>query len=464
MLNKFKLFLENLSPTQIIVISFVFLILFGALLLSMPFSSNDGESVGFINALFTATSAVCVTGLSVVSTFEHWTLFGKWVILFLIQAGGLGFMTIVTSIFLFVGKKITLKERVLIKESFNLEHFQGIVAFVKKIILGTFIIEGIGAILFSVIFIPKYGFIDGLFKGIFHSVSAFCNAGFDIIGNDSLASFSGNYLINITVMLLIIIGGLGFSVWLDLYKAIKSLKHSSLKSMFKNLTLHTKLVLVISSILILFGWIFFFVMEFNNKETIGNMRFDQKLLASLFQSVTLRTAGFYTINQAGMTYSSKFFSIILMGIGGSPGSTAGGIKTVTSGIIIFSIISVIKGRDSICAYRKSISLYTLQKALAVTFAIIGIIFALTLILCVSELNSTFNYEFIDLLFESTSAVGTVGISTGITPYLSTIGKLCLCIGMFLGRLGPITVAFAIASKRGANPNLVHYPEEKILVG
>lgn len=462
----FSEILKKLKPTQIIVTGFIFLILIGTFLLLLPISSTEGSNVSITDALFTCTSAVCVTGLSVVNTLSHWTFFGKMVILLLIQIGGIGFMTIVTSVLIALGKKITLKERVLMKESFNLESFQGMVMFTKKIIKGTFICELIGAILLSTRFIPDYGFAEGIFNSLFHSVSAFCNAGFDIIGENSLAPYANDLMVNIVLSLLIITGGLGFIVWVDLLKLFKSIrtKGANIKNKIQMLSLHTKLVLSITLTLIVVGWIFFFLVEFNNPNTYGNMNFGEKLLTSFFQSVTLRTAGFATVNQSDLSYASKLMSIIFMAIGGSSGSTAGGIKTVTFGVILMSVISTVRGRDSICAYKKSISMATLQKALTVTVMMIILILFSTVILSISEQYMGHNYEFLDIFYEVTSAAATVGLSTGITPYLSLFGKLIICFVMFMGRLGPVTVAVAISSKQSKNENLIHYPEDKIFVG
>ncbi len=456
----------KLSPTQIIVMGFLFLNIVGTVLLFMPFSSSSGAETSFIDAFFTSTSALCVTGLSVVNTLEHWSLFGKCVILFLIQIGGIGFMTIVTSILVVLGKKVTLKERVVMQESFNLDTFQGMVSFAKKIVIGTFIIEGIGAILLSIKFIPKFGFFSGVFRGVFHSISAFCNAGFDIIGNNSLISYAEDWYISVVIALLIVIGGLGFVVWVDLLRVFKNCKGKkfTLKCKFQMLSLHSKLVLTITAILIVFGWVFFFATEYGNPKTLGSLSFDGKIIASFFQSITLRTAGFVSINQADLTYASKIVGVSLMIIGGSSGSTAGGIKTVTLGAVIIAVISVIKGRDSVSVFKKSISFNTVQKALTVIVMMIGVLLLLTMILSFTEKNMQYNYEFLDLLYEAASALGTTGSSVGITPHLSIFGKIFICIGMFIGRLGPVTIAVAIASKKGLNENLLHYPEEKIFVG
>ncbi|MDE6182578.1 MAG: TrkH family potassium uptake protein [Eubacteriales bacterium] len=455
-----------LGPAHIITFSFLALILIGTLLLNLPISSVDGKSIGIFNAMFTATSAVCVTGLVVVNTLNHWTIFGKVIILMLIQIGALGFMSLFTFVLVFLGRKITLKERILIQESFNLSSFKGLFSFLKKIIKGTFIIEGIGSLILSIRFIPKYGFPKGILYGIFHSVSAFCNAGFDILGEASLLDYQTDYIVNITIMAVIILGGLGFSVWIDLLKYINHLKDKrsgKINSKFV-MSLHSKVALCMTSILIFLGFISTFLLEFNNPETIGNLRLDQKILACLFQSVTLRTAGFDAIGQAELNYGSKFMAIILMAIGGSPGGTAGGIKTVTIGALFFTIVSVIKGKDCVTAFKKTISFHTVQKALTVFVMMITFIFLATILLSITELNNSYNHDFIDLLYEATSALGTVGLSTGITQYLSFFGRIIIMVCMFVGRLGPITVVLGLSFQKRSKKNVIHYPEEKIIVG
>ena len=462
--NKQKLFV--FGPSHIITFSFLIIILIGTLLLNLPIASKNNESVGLINSMFTATSAVCVTGLTVVNTLNHWTIFGKMVILMLIQIGALGFMSLFTFVLVFLGRKITLRERILIQESFNLSSFKGMVLFLKKIIIGTFVIEGLGALILSIRFIPEYGFIQGLLNGIFHSVSAFCNAGFDILGESSLLNYQTDYIVNITIIALVILGGLGFSVWIDLLKYIKHSidKKKGLRHDKFIMSLHSKIVLYMTGILILFGFISTFLLEFNNPKTIGNLSFHQKILASLFQSVTLRTAGFDAIGQGYLTYGSKFIAIILMAIGGSPGGTAGGIKTVTIGALFFTIVSVFKGKDCITAFRKTISFHTVQKALTVLVVMITLIFSATILLSISEANNQYQYEFIDLLYEVTSSLGTVGLSTGITYHLSFWGRLIIMMCMFIGRLGPITVVLGLSFSKKRKKNVIHYPEEKILVG
>lgn len=455
----------NLGPAHIITFSFLAIILIGTLLLALPISSNSGQSVGILNAMFTATSAVCVTGLVVVNTSLYWTMFGKVVILLLIQIGSLGFMSLFILVLVFLGRKITLRERILIQESFNLSTFKGIVSFLKRIIKGTFLIEGIGAIILSFRFVPIYGIKKGIFYGIFHSISAFCNAGFDILGEVSLMDYKTDYMVKITIMALIILGGLGFSVWIDLLKYIKHLIDSKKENIGKYvMSLHSKLALSITVILIFLGFITTFILEYNNLDTIGGLRLDQKVLTAFFQSITLRTAGFDSIGQANLSYGSKFLAIFLMAIGGSPGGTAGGIKTVTIGTLFFAVLSVIKGKDCVNAFKKNISFHTVQKALSVTMMMIFLIFVSTICLSISENNMDYNFEFIDLLYETTSALGTVGLSTGITPYLSFFGRIIIMFCMFIGRLGPITIALSLSFKKKSKKNVIHYPEEKIIVG
>ena len=455
------------TPAHIIVFGFLVIIFVGAFLLNLPIASQSGKSIGFIDALFTSTSAVCVTGLVVVNTLSSWTIFGKVIILLLIQIGGLGFMSLFTIILVFLGKKITLKERILIQESFNLSSFKGMVLFLKKIVKVTLIIEGIGAIILSLKFIPTYGFVRGVFRGVFHSISSFCNAGFDILGNNSLVPYQTDYVINITIMLLIILGGLGFSVLLDIENFIKYkiAKSKGKKVELYIMSVHSKLAITMTIILILLGGILTFIMEYKNPHTLSSLRFDEKILVSTFQSVTLRTAGFDAIGQADLTYGSKFLSIVLMMIGGSPGGTAGGIKTVTIGALVLAVISVVKGKDCIIAFKKNISISTIQKALSIVMMMMGFLFLATITLTTTESDLIKNqFEFIDILYEVSSALGTVGLSTGITPNLSSIGKTIIMFCMFIGRLGPITVMLALSFKKLNKKNIIHYPEEKILVG
>ncbi|MGO1713423.1 MAG: TrkH family potassium uptake protein, partial [Senegalia sp. (in: firmicutes)] len=313
------------NPAQVLVLGFATLIFIGATLLNLPMASADGRSIGFIDAFFTSASAVCVTGLVVVNTAVHWSLFGKILILFLIQIGGLGFMTMATLVPLVIGKKITLKDRLIMQEELNQFSLSGVVKLTRYIIISTLVIEGIGTILLSFKFIPEYGIGKGLWYSVFHAISAYCNAGFDIIGN-SLESFVTSPIINGTISLLVILGGIGYSVYLDISNTRK----------FRKLTLHTKVVLVMTFALLLVGFLIFLVVEYNNPQTIGNLSFGSKVMTSFFQSVLPRTAGFNSVSMAGVTNATAFMIIILMFIGGSPGSTAGGIKTTTIGVVILA--------------------------------------------------------------------------------------------------------------------------------
>lgn len=441
----------RLEPTQVLVMGFGAVILIGALLLNLPIANVTGRSIGFIDALFTATSAVCVTGLAVVDTGTYWTIFGKTIILILIQVGGLGFMTMATMIALILGKKISLKERLVIQEALNQNTLAGLVRFTRYIVFGTFMIEGIGALFLSFRFIPQLGFLKGVAYSIFHSVSAFCNAGFDIIGNGvSLMPYVTDPIVNFTVMLLIITGGLGFSVIVDM-KSRRS---------FRKLSLHSKVTLLVTGLLIMLSFIIFLLLEWGNPDTLGELGFGGKLLAALFQSVTPRTAGFNTLQMSQLTDASKLMTIILMFIGGSPASTAGGIKTVTLGVLILTVISVIRGREDTEAFGKRISRNIVNRSL--TIGVVGILFVFgtTMILSVTEPT----FSFMDVLFEAASALGTVGLSMGITPNLSIVGKLIIIVTMFFGRVGLLTVAFALARQQRKNKGTVKYPEEKVMVG
>lgn len=453
-------FIFRLKPTQILVLGFASLILLGAILLNLPIASNNGESIGFVNALFTATSAVCVTGLVVVNTLAHWTMFGKIVILILIQIGGLGFMTITTTLFIILGRKIRLKERLIIQEALNQYSLSGMVRLTKNIFLGTLLLELIGAILLSIKFVPDYGSY-GVFMGIFHSISAFCNAGFDIVGDSSLTPYVGDVLVNITVMTLIVLGGLGFTVWLDVIRVSKDKveKRYSFKKWFTKLTLHSKLVLVLTFGLIVFSFIFFLIIEGNNPATLGNAPIKDKFLGSLFQSVTPRTAGFNTIPLDSMNDASKFMTIILMFIGGSPAGTAGGVKTVTVGVLFIVVLSVIRAREDAEIFDRKIPENIIKRALAVIMISLSVVIAVTMALSLSETGS-----FMKIFFEAVSGFATVGLTLGLTGSLTTVGKIVICITMFIGRLGPVTMAVAFSIRANRKNSSIKKPEEKIMVG
>lgn len=454
------------DPLQIIVISFIILILVGALMLMMPFSSRDGNWTGFVDALFTSSSAVCVTGLVVEPTYLKWSMLGQIIIMLLIQFGGLGLMTVVTMIFVAAGKRITLENRILIKESFSQDTTKGMVILLKTIIYGTFIIEGIGACILAFSLYDEYGLAKSIYYGIFHSISAFCNAGFDVMGPDSLMKYCGNIPINLVIMFLIVIGGIGFTVWFEFYNFFKTgkIKKYGIRKGINHISLHSKVVLCMTGVLILGGGLLILLCEFNNPATIKNLSAREMILGSLFQSVTARTAGFNTISQSGLTDASKLITCILMLIGGSPSGTAGGIKTTVVGVLIIFLVSSVRGKNNLHAFNRKISFETLQKALSI-FLLFMMTFIVTLfLLTITERNIACESSFMDILYEVTSALCTVGLTTGITPYLSVPGKIIISAAMFLGRIGPITIALALSKKQGKNINLYDYPEGKINVG
>lgn len=424
---KTKLLKFDLNPPRVLVLGFLALIVIGGVLLAIPLATVSGKTTSFLDALFTSASASCVTGLIVVNTADHWTIFGQVIILLLIQMGGLGIMTMATIVSLIAGKKISLRERLIIKEQMNQETLSGLVKLIRYVILLTFSIEVMGAVLLSFSFIPKYGVEKGIWFSVFHSISAFCNAGFDITG-DSFVSFTSSYLTISVLSVLIIVGGIGFAVILDVFKNRK----------WSRLGLHTKLVLTISGGLLLLGSVFFFVLEYSNPETLGKMNLIEKIFAAIFASVVPRTAGFNSIDTSLMRESSAFLTIIMMFIGGSPGSTAGGIKTVTFGVILISTISIIRGNRDTEVFKKTINPEIISKSLAIVTAGMGLVIFMAFVLTITE-----GKEFLDVLFESASAFATVGLSRGITPQLTDIGKIIIMLTMYAGRVGPLTMAFAI---------------------
>ncbi|HHX59311.1 MAG TPA: Trk family potassium uptake protein [Epulopiscium sp.] len=452
----------SLGPAQVLVVGFFIVIVVGACLLSLPIASNNNQGLPFLDALFTATSAVCVTGLVVVNTYAHWTLFGKIVIISLIQIGGLGFMTLVSMIYVLLGRKITLKDRLVMQEALSQDTIAGVVKFTKTIVKGTLLVEGAGALLLSITFIPEYGFLKGAWYSIFHAISGFCNAGFDIVGDASLIPYVGNPIVNLTITSLIVLGGLGFGVWMDLIHGVKVKmkmdKRFTWKQTFDKLSLHTKLVVTITLFLIGGGFLFFFIAEFNNPGTLGALPLKDKMFAALFQSISPRTAGFNTIALDAMKDASKFMMIILMFIGGSPAGTAGGIKTIAAGVLVLATISTVRGRESTEAFHRRIPLKTILRALSVIMIALGLVLGITIILSFTE-----DAQFIDLLFETVSGFATVGSTLGITPNLSFLGKIIIIIDMFIGRLGPVTMVVAMMIKQGNHKSVIQYPEEKIIV-
>ena len=439
----------KLNPMQILSLGFLLIILIGGILLSLPISSSTGEYTSFIDAVFTSTSAVCVTGLVTVDTGTHWNLFGQTVIMLLIEIGGLGFMSFTTLIAILLGKKITLRERLILQNAMNTFNIQGVVKMVKYILLFTISIQAIGALIFCTQLIPEYGLGKGLFYSIFHSISAFCNAGFDVFGGGvSLTTHNTNALVILTAAALIIIGGLGFGVWTELYN-VKRIRRFSV---------HTKIVLLVTGFLVIGGTILMLLFEYNNPETIAAMNGGEKVLNSFFAAVTPRTAGFNSISTSGMTSAGKFLTMILMMIGGSPGSTAGGIKTTTVGVLILTVICVIKRREDTEVFSKKISKDLVYKAFTLFFIGSGLVIVVSLILSCTETGASFTA----ILYETVSAFGTAGLTIGLTPNLSVIGKVLIMLMMYIGRVGPLTVVLSLTKEKIKSG--IKYPEGKILIG
>lgn len=451
---------KELSTTQIIMLGFFALIMAGALLLMLPICSKEGVVTPFLTSLFTATTCVCVTGLVVVDTYAHWSSVGHIVMLILIQCGGLGVVTLSTYILTLLGQKIGLKQRLLLEDALNLDTMSGLIRFIKRVFKGTFLVEGIGALLYMLVFVPEMG-IKGVWVAIFNAVSAFCNAGIDIIGPNSLTPYVGNPIVNITTMLLIIISGIGFVVWWDVLNVFKLYKNKEIhpRYLWRRLRLHSKIAICTTAGLLLSGCLFVLILEWSNPLTLGPLSIPVKIQAAMFQSVTLRTAGFVSISQKGLYDSTAFLCLLLMFIGGSPVGTAGGIKTTTAAVLFFAAWSTIKGRDDTIAFRRKINPATVRKALSVTLISLSVtMIALVLMLTFCE------GDFMDIAYEVVSAIGTVGLTRSLTPGLNVIGKVIIIICMFLGRTGPISLVMAFNDIKSTAPGHVEYPEESITVG
>lgn len=440
----------KMSPVKIVAAAFVVIILIGTLLLMCPFSSKSGEATRFIDALFTSTSATCVTGLAVVDTASHWSAFGKAVILILIQIGGLGAMTIVTAIIVLLKGQVSLQDSKLLMQSAGTLSLSGVIAILKRIFLGTLIFESAGAVLLATQFIPAFGWGNGILKAIFHSVSAFCNAGFDIMGDykggASLSAFDTNVVVNFTVMALIVIGGLGFVVWSDLYDTKYKLK----KPQF-----HTKIVLITSLVLLVGGAVLYYIFEYN--AAFAHYTWYQKIMAALFQSVTTRTAGFAMVPMDSLSDSGSLLTVFLMMIGGSPGSTAGGMKTTTLAVLVISACASARKLPQRVAFKRSIDDATVQQAVSITVIYIAALLLGTMFICAVE-----PFPLKDALLEVSSAIGTVGLSTGITSHLEVAAKFILTVYMFVGRIGGLSMAIILSEKRTSAP--VSRPAGKILIG
>lgn len=445
---------KGIKPVTFIALTFLILIAAGTLLLSFPISHKDGEFFPFVDSLFTATSAVCVTGLVVVDTFTEFTLFGQIVIIILIQLGGLGLMTMTTLIFILAGKRITLKERLILQEAYSQTDLQGLVKLTLKIAEYTFAIEGIGAVILTLSFLKDNSFITSLWKGIFHSVSAFCNAGFDILGNgNSFTVYYNRPEILITLMALIILGGIGFCVITD---------GINQKFKYRRLSIHSKIVIWATLALIFGGAILFLISEWSNPDTLGNMSIGDKILSAFFQSVTTRTAGFNTIDQNALTKGSLILTNLFMFIGASPGGTGGGIKTTTFIILLFMFFAGARGKEEIVAFKHTVRVRQALRAFSIMVYSLCFIFALSAIIYFTEkgLSSTVSYN--AALYESFSAFGTVGLTRGITGSLSNLSLISTAVVMFVGRLGSLVLGLMFVGKH--NQDLVKYSEYKIIIG
>lgn len=446
----------SLSTTQIILLSFLSTILLGSVLLALPISAADGVSVSFTDAIFTATTATCVTGLVTLPTFSTWSAFGQAVILILIQIGGLGVITIMSGLMILLNQKMGIGDRLLIQDAFNLNTMTGLTKFVRNVLFGTLAIEGIGALLYMPVFVPEFG-ARGIWISVFNAVSAFCNAGMDIIGETSLCDYATNPLINTVTSLLIILGGLGYIVWWDFLRVVRT-RSSKNKRIFRHLTLHSKIAITFTLALIFGGAFLIFLFEFNNPLTMGNMSVFDKMQVSLFQSVTTRTAGYATVAQENLTNASATVSLILMLIGGSPVGTAGGIKTVTVAVLFCSAFATIRNKRAATLFGRRLSEASVKKAIAVAVTFLTICAASTL-----ALLAIANAPALDVVYETVSASATVGLSRSLTANLGTAGKFIIIVTMYFGRVGPISLAVALGSQ-SESQNVISDPTEEICVG
>lgn len=435
----------SLNPPMVLSLGFAILIFLGGILLSLPIFTKSGEATNIIDSFFVAASASCVTGLTPVNTLEHWNTYGHVLLIILIQIGGLGVMSLASIIPLILGKKIGMKSRQILKEQLNVESLEGMIVLFKYVLVFTFGTEILGAILLSIRFIPMYGAGTGIWYAVFHSISAFCNAGFDIIG-DSIYPFRDDILVNLTLSGLVIVGGLGFVVTSELFR----------RRSFKKLSTHSKLVLMMSGLLLTLGTLMFLFLE-SGDGVLQHEGVKGSILESFFQSVVARTAGFYSVDLANIKDSTALMLMGLMFIGGSPGSTAGGIKTTTIGVLFLSTHSVVRGDSEPVVFGRHIGTDVLRKALAIFLVSITIILSVSFVLTITE-----SAPLVDILYETVSALATVGASKGMTPDLSAVGKVLITFCMYLGRLGPMTMAFAFGMK--AKKSLIRYPESFISIG
>lgn len=446
----------KLSTTQKIMLSFLGAITVGSILLALPFSSATGEAVPYIDALFTATTSICVTGLVTVPTYSTWSVWGQIIILILIQLGGLGVITVMYGVMMGLHRRLGLGNRQMLQDVFNLNNISGIVRFLRKVLTGTLVVEGTGALLYMTVFVPEYG-LRGIWISIFNAISAFCNAGMDIVGEDSLCGYVFQPMVNLVTILLIVLGGLGYIVWWDVLRVLKKIRTQKLKC-FRQLTLHSKIALTMTVSLILIGAAAFYVFEYNNPLTMKDFTNGQRILASLFQSVTTRTAGFATIPQQDLTNTSAIISVLLMLVGGSPVGTAGGIKTVTIAVLLVSMFATIRNKEDAELFHRNIPKQAVDKSVAVV-SMFFLIASLSTIL----LSAVTDADVIDIVYETVSATATVGLTRNLTAALPALGKMIIIVTMYLGRVGPISLVVAFSTQK-KNKNIVKNPTEEISVG
>ncbi len=451
---------NKLKSEQLIPLSFLVAIIIGTILLLLPIATADGKGTDIITALFTATTSLCVTGLVVVDSFSYWSLFGKIVILIMIQLGGLGIITVMSVVMLATHRKMSLGQMVVLHDAFNLSTISGLIKFLKRVFLSTLIVEGIGAVFYCIHFIPEFGVGKGIWISCFTAISAFCNAGIDIIGPNSLIDYNSSPLILINTMMLIILGGLGYVVWFDIARAFKRgvKKNYSLKLIIKRFSEHTKLVLNVTMFLIVSGAVAVFALEYNNPETIGNMNLGGKILNSIFQSVTFRTAGFAAVPQQCLTNGTCALGVLFMFIGGSPVGTAGGVKTITFFVVVLNAISYIRNRKETVVYSRRISSDLIQKSTAILMVSFAVTFVMLILLV-----ATNDINMVDAIYETFSATATVGLSRALTPCLNTAGRLVIIVCMYLGRIGPISMALFF-HYHGTEKNNISFVKGNYFVG
>ena len=443
----------SLSTTHVILLSFLLVILVGSGLLSLPFATAEGVSVGYVDALFTATTSTCVTGLVTVTTATTWSGFGQAVILLMVQIGGLGVITVVSWLMVLMNRKLSLSDNLLLQDAFNVNTLSGLAKFVKKVVVGTLIVEGIGALLYMTVLVPQFG-ARGIWMAVFNAVSAFCNAGMDVIGETSMLDYATNPLMNAITSALIILGGLGYIVWWDVWRVIRTPRRRG----WRYLTLHSKIVLSTTAILLFGGAAVIFAAEYHNPATIGDMGLWDKIQCAFFQSVTTRTAGFAAIPQEGLTNAGALASMLLMFVGGSPVGTAGGVKTATIAVLCAAAYHTITGRQQIGLFHRSLSAAVIRKAVAV----VGMSFTVLMVSTLA-LSMVTDASLVDIAYETVSATATVGLTRGLTPQLSGWGKGIIIATMYFGRIGPISLAITLGTRKEKR-NLVTDPVEEISVG